>query len=136
MGYRYIGSKARIADEIIEYIDYNGEGYFIDAFSGTGIVALYIVDGSNGGTDGQYPEALMKLQDKQGFCLLLDIEEADYSKAELSAVFYGKDIDGLWQENEFAPDKLSRVELIDNQLFFDGESILSLLEKAKEQIYS
>lgn len=39
MGYRYIGSKARIADEIIEYIDYNGEGYFIDAFSGTGIVA-------------------------------------------------------------------------------------------------
>lgn len=52
MGYRYIGSKAGIADEIIEYIDYNGEGYFIDAFSGTGIVALYIVDGSNGGTDG------------------------------------------------------------------------------------
>ena len=78
----------------------------------------------------------MKLQDKQGFCLLLEIEEAYYSKAELSAVFYGKDIDGLWQENEFAPDKLSRVELIDNQLFFDGESILSLLEKAKEQIYS
>lgn len=39
MGYRYIGSKARIANEIIEYIDYNGEGYFIDAFSGTGIVA-------------------------------------------------------------------------------------------------
>lgn len=40
MGYRYIGSKARIADEIIKYIgESKGEGYFIDAFSGTGIVA-------------------------------------------------------------------------------------------------
>ena len=39
MGYRYIGSKARIADEIIKYIDYKGEGSFIDAFSGTGVVA-------------------------------------------------------------------------------------------------
>ena len=43
MGYRYIGSKARIADEIIEYINRttfveNG-GFFIDAFSGTGVVA-------------------------------------------------------------------------------------------------
>ena len=41
MGYRYIGSKARIADAIIDYIG-NGkesEGRFIDLFSGTGIVA-------------------------------------------------------------------------------------------------
>lgn len=43
MGYRYIGSKTRIVDEIIEYIkettDMTDEGYFIDAFSGTGVVA-------------------------------------------------------------------------------------------------
>ena len=46
MGYRYIGSKLRIADDIISYI---GEptktsGYFIDAFSGTGIVASKAAD--------------------------------------------------------------------------------------------
>lgn len=43
MGYRYIGSKARIADEIIEYISetttFSENAYFIDAFSGTGCVA-------------------------------------------------------------------------------------------------
>lgn len=43
MGYRYIGSKARIADEIIEYINrttvVEDGGFFIDAFSGTGAVA-------------------------------------------------------------------------------------------------
>lgn len=45
MGYRYIGSKARIADEIIKYIGKpTGDGYFIDAFSGTGIVAEKAAD--------------------------------------------------------------------------------------------
>lgn len=43
MGYRYIGSKARIADEIIEYIKETATiksgGFFVDAFSGTGVVA-------------------------------------------------------------------------------------------------
>lgn len=46
MGYRYIGSKARIADDIIKYLGNpsNNEGYFIDAFSGTGIVASKAAD--------------------------------------------------------------------------------------------
>ncbi len=43
MGYRYIGSKARIADEIIGYIKgttvIESGGFFVDAFSGTGVVA-------------------------------------------------------------------------------------------------
>ena len=43
MGYRYIGSKARIADEIIEYVKETATmesgGFFVDAFSGTGVVA-------------------------------------------------------------------------------------------------
>lgn len=43
MGYRYIGSKARIVDEIIEYVKKTATieagGFFIDAFSGTGVVA-------------------------------------------------------------------------------------------------
>ena len=40
MGYRYIGSKARIAEDIITYIGKpSDDGFFIDAFSGTGVVA-------------------------------------------------------------------------------------------------
>lgn len=46
MGYRYIGSKARIADEIIKYLGGpdSSEGQFIDAFSGTGVVACKAAD--------------------------------------------------------------------------------------------
>lgn len=46
MGYRYIGSKARIADEIVERLGPPGPGggRLIDAFSGTGIVASKAAD--------------------------------------------------------------------------------------------
>lgn len=46
MGYRYIGSKARIANEIIKYLGAPtaDDSYFIDAFSGTGIVASKAAD--------------------------------------------------------------------------------------------
>lgn len=46
MGYRYIGSKARIADEIIKYLrgPDSPEGQFIDAFSGTGVIASKAAD--------------------------------------------------------------------------------------------
>lgn len=46
MGFRYIGSKARIADDIISYLGCptESDGFFIDAFSGTGIVASKAAD--------------------------------------------------------------------------------------------
>lgn len=46
MGFRYIGSKIRIADSIMEYLrmpDANG-GCFVDAFSETGAVASSAAD--------------------------------------------------------------------------------------------
>lgn len=39
MSFRYIGSKARIMDAIIEYVGQPDGGVFVDAFSGTGAVA-------------------------------------------------------------------------------------------------
>ena len=36
----------------------------------------HVVDFLNGGSDGQYPEGLMKIQNRQGYCLLLGIEES------------------------------------------------------------
>ncbi|MBE6908857.1 MAG: DNA methyltransferase [Ruminococcaceae bacterium] len=46
MGYRYIGSKARIADDILRYLGppKTTDGCFIDAFSGTGVVASKAAD--------------------------------------------------------------------------------------------
>jgi adenine-specific DNA-methyltransferase len=46
MGYRYIGSKVRVVDTIIDYLNRSvgRGGRFIDAFSGTGIVASCAAD--------------------------------------------------------------------------------------------
>ena len=46
MGYRYIGSKARVAEEIMKYVGKpsDTDGFFIDAFSGTGIVSEVAAD--------------------------------------------------------------------------------------------
>ncbi|MDO4719946.1 MAG: topoisomerase DNA-binding C4 zinc finger domain-containing protein [Peptostreptococcaceae bacterium] len=123
MALRYWRTRANIADDKLEILTGNLSG----------IEIFYIVDSSNRGTGGQYPEALMKLQEKQGYCLLLEIIETDYLKAAISAVFYEKDLDGFWKEIEFATDKLSKVDIVDNQLFFDGVSVEHLLAVVKEK---
>lgn len=120
---RYWRTRANIVDDKLDVLTGNLSG----------IDVIYIVDSSNGGTDGQYPEALMKLQEKQGYCLLLDITEADYSKAIIRAVFYEKDIDGLWNEIEFATDNLSKVDIVSNQLLFGGVTVEHILNVAKEK---
>lgn len=105
----------------------------LDVLSGnlSGIKVVYIVDVSNGGTEGQYPEALMKLQDRQSFCLLLSVEGAEYDKALLEAVFYDKDLDGLWKEVVFAEGSLSDFSIIDNSIIFGGNALEQLLAEAK-----
>ena len=121
---RYWRTRANIIDDKLDVLNGNL----------TGIKVIYIVDSSNGGTEGQYPEALMKLQDKQGYCLLLLVEESDYDKAYLKAVFYDKDIDGLWTENCFAEGKLKDYLIgIDNSIIKNGESLDNLLVNARSQ---
>lgn len=108
----------------------------LDVLSGnfSGIKVLYIVDDSNGGTDGQYPEALMKLQDRQQYCLLMSVKKADYSEACLKAVFYAKDIDGLWTENIFAEGRLNEFDFDDSlSVRYSGQRLEQLLAAAKDK---
>lgn len=63
---------------------------------------IYIVDISNSGINGQYPEALMKIQKEQGYCLFLSIDGFQYDKAVLRAAFYDTDLEGYWKEVKFA----------------------------------
>jgi hypothetical protein len=75
----------------------------------------------------------MRLQEKQKYCFLLEINGADYSKAFIHAVFYEKNVDGLWKEIEIASDKLDKVDIIDNKLCFNGISVERLLDVSKEK---
>ena len=97
----------------------------LDVLSSTinNINVIYIVDCSNRGTNGQYPETLMKIQNKQGYCLYLKINGIDYSESYLSAVYFDKDEDGLWKEIEIDSAKLIDVNIINDKITFKGQSL-------------
>lgn len=110
----YCHERVNLSNEKMELLESNSQGIHI----------IYIVDFMNGGSEGQYPEGLIKIQDKQGYCLLLHVDDTDYSSARMEAVFYAKNFDGLWQEVSFADGKLSEFS-IDNygKVLFDGNTL-------------
>lgn len=88
----YCHNRANLSDEKQSVLDQNSQGIRI----------IHVVDEINGGSDGQYPEGLMKIQNKQRYCLLLTVADSDYKTAKMKAAFYAQDLDGLWHENVFA----------------------------------
>lgn len=120
----YCYERSNLSDEKFEVLESNSQGINI----------IYIVDGCNSGTRGQYPEWLMKIQDRQGYCLYLYVQDSDYFKAELKATVYVKNIDGLWQEISLAHGAINNYEIDDRgNLLFRNDKIFDLLEKAKTE---
>lgn len=119
----YFHDRVNLSDEKLDILEGNSKN----------IKIIYIVDVSNGGVCGQYPESLMKIQSKQGYCFYLSIDDSDYDKAELEAVFFAQDIDGLWQEISFAQDKISKYDIDDKGIvFLKNSSMDELCQKARE----
>ena len=116
----YFRDRANITDEKLDVLDMNSQD----------IKLIYITDIMNGGAEGQFPEWLMKIQSRQGFCLLLSIEGVDYEKAKLEAVVYDQDLDGLWCEIPVAEGMLSEYGLDeDNNLILHGETVVSIYNR-------
>lgn len=119
----YCHERVNLSDEKLRILESNSQGIHI----------IYIVDRKNGGSEGQYPESLMKVQHRQGYCLLLTVDSADYNTAEMKAVFYAQDIDGLWQEVVFAEGLLRDFNINnDGQIIQAGELLSAKLSKAKD----
>lgn len=120
----YCHDRANLSDEKLSILEENSSGIRI----------IHVVDFLNGGSDGQYPEGLMKVQNRQGYCLLLDIEESDYEKANLRAVFYEKDIDGLWQEITFCDAALRDFRILpDGSITIHDTNLIDLLGLEKQR---
>lgn len=96
---------------------------------------IYIVDSTNAGSDGQFPEGLMKVQDRQGYYLLLNIDGYDYYKATLRTCFSDKDLKGIWQEVEFANDRLCDFDIDDifGIICPDGRPLFKWYSKKKAE---
>ncbi len=56
----YCHDRVKLSDEKLSILEENSNGIHI----------IHVVDFLNGGSDGQYPEGLMKIQTKQGYLLL------------------------------------------------------------------
>ncbi len=120
----YCHNRANLSDEKQSILEQNSNG----------IKIIHVVDSMNGECEGQYPEWMMKVQDKQRYCLLLAIVDEDYLKAEMKAVFYGQDIDGFWHEIEFANGPLKEYRIEDDGIIYFHDNFLeSMLEDAELQ---
>lgn len=119
----YCHLQSNISEEKLSILEENRNGRCI----------IHIVDAKNGGCNGQFPEYLKKIQDIQEFCLLLSIEDAEYHKACLKAVFYDRNIDGSWEEVPFAEALLSDFDINEYGLLLNGISITDLLNSEKSK---
>ena len=118
----YCRKRENLSEEKLGILDANAKGIRI----------IHVVDSANADTQGQYPEGLMKVQSRQGYCLLLEVEDYDYFKASMRAVFYAQDLDGLWKEPIFAEGLLKDFDIDDNgAIWFCGRSIEQLLAEAQ-----
>lgn len=117
----YCFNRVNLSDEKMEIIDDNGKN----------ITVIHVVDSSNGGTARQYPENMMKVQNRQGYCLLLTNEGRDYHKSKLKVVYYDQDVNGYWKELCIADGLLSDYKIINNKILFRDEDIASLLQNEK-----
>lgn len=127
----YCNDRANLSDEKLSILDANREG----------IKIIYVTDTANAGNGPQYPEMMMKIQKRQGFCLFLQLHYAngksipDYSLAELKVCSYLQATDGAWAEVPIAEGKLSEFAIgSDGMLSLQGQS-LSLLMAEKETVF-
>lgn len=119
----YWHDRANISAEKIRILDGNSQG----------ICMIYVADDRNGGNEGQYPEGMMKIQDRQGFCLLLSVAGPEYEKASLKAAFYARNADELWEETVFAGDALKCFDIDDEEgVLYQGEPLGKLQKKARQ----
>lgn len=101
---------------------------------------VYIVDISNCGNNDQFPERLYPIQNKQGYCLMLDIDNYQYSQdrfydgATMSAMFYAENERGLWKEVVFVSQGSLEDYTFseDGDLLFKGELLSNLCTNAKQ----
>ena len=119
-----------------ERVNRNEEKLMLLQQNSSGIHVLYVDDIENLEAQGQYPEYLMKVQDLQGYLLLLTLgeeKESDYYAANLKAVWYMQDLDGLWKPILLADGPLADFHLGEaGELLFQEKPIEEKLEKAKK----
>lgn len=129
--FTFLSAKKKVALSFCnEYRNLSDDKFTILEQHSNGNSIIYVASGDKSETNGQYPEGLMKIQKRQGYCLLLNVDGADYSKAELTVVYYEKNADGVWEKVNIARDKLSKFDISDSsQIMYHNHSLSDMLKE-------
>lgn len=120
----YCYDRVGLSDEKIDILESNSQG----------IKVLYVLDNSNSGANGQYPESVMKVQKRQGYCLFLTIGDSDYFAAKLKVTFYAQDINKLWEEIIVTEDFLSNYTIdFNGNVMHSNREIQELVQSSKDK---
>lgn len=119
----YYCERVNLSDEKLDILESNSKG----------IKIVYVVDCRNAGFSGQYPEYMMKVQNRQEYCLYMYVADSDYYNAKMKAVYYVQNLDGLWQEVVFAEGYICEYDIGGSgNLLYKGISLIELLKASKE----
>lgn len=118
----YSDDRRNLSDEKMDIITGNSQGIHV----------IFVVNESNAPVRDQFPENLIKIQNRQGYCLFVRAVERDYTKAVMKASFYARDIRGLWKEVEIVKGSLCEFTLdYDGRVSFRGYLLSELCDKVK-----
>ena len=134
LSYHY--DKVNLIDKKLDILENNSNG----------IKIIYVVDDKNRVNNGQYPERLIKIQRKQGYCLFLKLENSDFNKpqiefidygnAKLIAAFYIKNARKKWEEVKFEEAFLRDFSFdISGNLIVNGKKLKEKLDTAADIFY-
>lgn len=125
----YCHNRSNLSDEKLDILDKNSAGIRIH----------YISDIQNTGAFLQYPEMMMKVQSRQGYCLFLDLaydnsQMVSYADSELKAIFYYRHDNGLWEELEIASGLIASFSFDDHgDLLYNGRSLHTLKDQCEQR---
>lgn len=122
----YCYNRINLTDEKLEVLQKNSQGINI----------FHIVDYKKNGEEcQQYPEALMKIQKEQGYCLFLKVKEDDYKEAEMEASFFAQDTDGFWVKNTITSGALINYSFDEDGKFLFNHALLENLFKKRQEAF-
>ena len=118
----YFYDRYSISDDKIAILEDNRKGKSIH----------YILDINNAGVTQQYPERAMKVQERQGYCLFLQVEGHNYYEAKLTVCVYLQNVYGFWEEIAICTEFLSRYSFdVDGKLCIAYETVSEKVESIK-----
>ena len=125
----YCHDRSNLSDEKLDILDGNSVGIHLH----------YISDIQNAGTFLQYPEMMIKVQKRQGYCLFLELaydesQMVSYPKSKLKAIFYYHHDNGSWQELEIVSDLISSFSFdYEGNLLYSGTPLHVLKDQCEQK---